>query len=263
MACSFPRTKFATATPLGTLFSSPAAHKKRMKTTALRTLYRNLCHQTLPSSTPSSISRNAFTLRRSILAPSSSTTTAASKLLHPRQVATSTFSTFTHLKMSDADYAAFLDKANQDPNEGHATTTSSKSKEFKAQDKGVEVPKAIQDVLKQDKVYISDADEPFVGVALQWDEAGKGLPDEVEFAQLIDHPDAENADVELLDPVDWDSNGDYKDVIEAVRKGGKGNDVRVYKVPKGGVRTEYWLVTTDGKGKEAKLVGVKALSVES
>lgn len=84
--------------------------------------------------------------------------------------------------MSDADYAAFLDKANQDPNEGHATATS-KSKEFKAQDKGVEVPKAIQDVLKQDKVYISDADEPFVGVALQWDEAGKGLPDEGELCR--------------------------------------------------------------------------------
>ncbi|GJD01630.1 hypothetical protein ColKHC_10455 [Colletotrichum higginsianum] len=173
--------------------------------------------------------------------------------------------------MSDADYAAFLDKANQDPNEGYAKPTGNKSNEFKAQDQGVEVPKAIQDVLKQDKVYVSDADEPFVGVALAWDEAGKGLPDEganeiaaaVEFAQLIEHPDAENAGVELLDPVDWDSNGDYKDIFEAVRKAGKGNDVRVYKVPKGGVRTEYWLVTTDGKGKQAKLVGVKALSIES
>ncbi|KAI8157991.1 hypothetical protein K4K54_008300 [Colletotrichum sp. SAR 10_86] len=165
--------------------------------------------------------------------------------------------------MSDADYAAFLDKANQDPNEGYAKPAATKKGEFKAQDEGAEVPKAIQDVLKEDKVYVSDADEPFVGVALSWDEGGKGLPDEVEFAQLIQHPDPENADVELQDPVDWDANGDYKDIIEAVRKAGKGNDVRVYVVPKGGVRTEYWLVTTDGKGKEAKLVGVKALSVES
>jgi len=165
--------------------------------------------------------------------------------------------------MSDADYAAFLDKANQDPNEGYVKSTGNKSTEFKAQDQGIEVPKAIEEVLKQDKVYVSDADEPFVGVALAWDEAGKGLPDEVEFAQLIEHPDPENAGVELQDPVDWDSNGDYKDIIEAVRKAGKGNDVRVYQVPKGGARTEYWLVTTDGKGKNAKLVGVKALSVES
>ncbi|EQB44728.1 hypothetical protein CGLO_16491 [Colletotrichum gloeosporioides Cg-14] len=165
--------------------------------------------------------------------------------------------------MSDADYAAFLDKANQDPNEGYAKPAATKKGEFKAQDEGAEVPKAIQDVLKEDKVYVSDADEPFVGVALAWDEGGKGLPDEVEFAQLIQHPDPENADVELQDPVDWDANGDYKDIIEAVRKAGKGNDVRVYVVPKGGARTEYWLVTTEGKGKGAKLVGVKALSVES
>ncbi|KAJ0339921.1 hypothetical protein COL922a_003950 [Colletotrichum nupharicola] len=165
--------------------------------------------------------------------------------------------------MSDADYADFLDKANQDPNEGYAKPAATKKGEFKAQDEDVEVPKAIQDVLKEDKVYVSDADEPFVGVALAWDEGGKGLPDEVEFAQLIQHPDPENADVELQDPVDWDANGDYKDIIEAVRKAGKGNDVRVYVVPKGGVRTEYWLVTTEGKGKGAKLVGVKALSVES
>ncbi|TDZ23181.1 hypothetical protein Cob_v003864 [Colletotrichum orbiculare MAFF 240422] len=163
--------------------------------------------------------------------------------------------------MSDDDYAAFLDKANQDPNEGHAQPAS--NKEFKAQDEGVELPKALQEVLRKDKVYISDADEPFVGVSLEWDEGGKGLPDEVEFAQLIQHPDPENAGVDLVDPVDWDGNGDYKDVIEAVRKAGKGNDVRVYVVPKGGVRLEYWLVTTEGKGKGARLVGVKALAVES
>lgn len=80
--------------------------------------------------------------------------------------------------MSDADYAAFLDKANQDPNEGCAKPAATKKGEFKAQDEGAEVPKAIQDVLKEDKVYVSDADEPFVGVALAWDEGCKGLPDE-------------------------------------------------------------------------------------
>jgi len=45
-----------------------------------------------------------------------------------------------------------------------------------------------------------------------------------------------------------------------VREAGKGNDVRVYCVAKGGARAEYWLVTRDGKG---ALVGVKALGVES
>lgn len=66
-----------------------------------------------------------------------------------------------------------------------------------------------------------------------------------------------------MDPIDWDREGEYGDLIEAVREAGKGNDVRVYKVPSGGARTEYWVVTTDGKGKDAKLVGVEALSVES
>ncbi|KAI8173010.1 hypothetical protein K4K49_003280 [Colletotrichum sp. SAR 10_70] len=210
---------------------------------------------------PRSLARNLY---RRAFRPISQTNNAIRARSYLSQPVTRSFATTTqYLKMSDADYAAFLDKANQDPNEGYAKPAATKKGEFKAQDEGAEVPKAIQDVLKEDKVYVSDADEPFVGVALSWDEGGKGLPDEVEFAQLIQHPDPENADVELQDPVDWDANGDYKDIIEAVRKAGKGNDVRVYVVPKGGVRTEYWLVTTDGKGKEAKLVGVKALSVES
>lgn len=66
-----------------------------------------------------------------------------------------------------------------------------------------------------------------------------------------------------MDPVDWDTQGQYKSIIDAVTKAGKGNDVRVYKISKGGVRVEYWVVTTEGKGKNAKLVGVKALAVES
>lgn len=84
-----------------------------------------------------------------------------------------------------------------------------------------------------------------------------------EIAKLINHPDPKNAEVEILDPVDWDTQGQYKDIIDAVTKAGKGNDVRVYKISKGGVRVEYWVVTTEGKGKNAKLVGVKALAIES
>jgi hypothetical protein len=69
--------------------------------------------------------------------------------------------------------------------------------------------------------------------------------------------------VQILDPVDWDRSGQYKEVLDAVREAGEGNDVRVYRVGRGGVRFEYWVVTTEGKGKEAKLVGAKALAVES
>ncbi|KAL2759438.1 hypothetical protein ACRALDRAFT_1060514 [Sodiomyces alcalophilus JCM 7366] len=166
---------------------------------------------------------------------------------------------------SDEDYMAFLNKANEDPQAGYPKQADTGAgKGFKAQDTGVEVPKPIAAALeKGDKVYVSDADEPFVAVALSWDEGGKGLPDEVEFAKLIQHPDPEKAGVELLDPMEWDSNGQYQDLLEAVRTAGQGNDVRVYRVPSSGVRVEYWVVTTEGKGSGAKLVGVKALAVES
>jgi hypothetical protein len=52
-------------------------------------------------------------------------------------------------------------------------------------------------------------------------------------------------------------------VVAAVWAAGEGNDVRVYRVARDAVRSEYWVVTTEGKGKGAKLVGAKALSVET
>ena len=84
-----------------------------------------------------------------------------------------------------------------------------------------------------------------------------------ELAKLIEHPDPTNAGIEIQDPVDWDVRGQYKDIIDAVRAAGKGNDVRVYRIPRTSVEAEYWVLTTEGKGASAKLVGVKALAVES
>ncbi|KAH9907888.1 hypothetical protein F4778DRAFT_777261 [Xylariomycetidae sp. FL2044] len=163
---------------------------------------------------------------------------------------------------TDDDYMAFLDKANKDPSEGHAKLQSSGNQEFKATDSGAQIPAAIKEAIK-DSFYVSDADEPFVPVCLAWDESGKGLPDEEEFAALIHHPDPSKAEIQLQDPTDWDTQGQYSGILDAVRKAGKGNDVRVYRVAKGGVKVEYWVVTTDGKGANARLVGVKALAVES
>ncbi|GAB1313146.1 hypothetical protein MFIFM68171_03356 [Madurella fahalii] len=171
---------------------------------------------------------------------------------------------------SDEDYMAFLNKANQDPSEGVPLSTTAKGQEqqgrmaLRATQPGVEVPATLARlVAKGDAFYVSDADEPFEAVALGWDETGKGLPDEEEFAGLIQHWDPKNADVGIMDPVDWDPNGQYGEVIDAVREAGQGNDVRVYRLALGGVRAEYWVLTTEGKGKEAKLVGVRALAVES
>ena len=81
---------------------------------------------------------------------------------------------------TDEEYMAFLDKANRDPNEGYATPQAvapSLAQEFKAQDVGAKVPAAIAAVTT-DRFYTSEADEPFVPVALKWDERGLTLPDE-------------------------------------------------------------------------------------
>ena len=60
-----------------------------------------------------------------------------------------------------------------------------------------------------------------------------------------------------------------------MRAATRGADVRVYRVPspRGGARVEYWLVAVEppsaeekkgkGKGARGRLVGVKALAVES
>ncbi|KAI0124476.1 hypothetical protein F4776DRAFT_629902 [Hypoxylon sp. NC0597] len=173
------------------------------------------------------------------------------------------FATTRALRMAtDEDYMAFLDKANRDPSEGYTKSQSSSKQEFKTTDDGVQIPAAIQEATK-DTFYVSDADEPFVPVYLAWDEGGKGLPDEEEFASLIQHPDPSNAQIEIQDPADWDPQGQYKSILDAVQKVGKGNDVRVYRVSKGGTKAEYWVVTTEGKGANAKLVGAKALAIES
>lgn len=66
-----------------------------------------------------------------------------------------------------------------------------------------------------------------------------------------------------MDPFDWDSEGQYTEVLDAVRKAGKGADVRVYRVARDGTRVEYWVVTCEGKGESARLVGAKALAVET
>lgn len=81
----------------------------------------------------------------------------------------------------------------------------------------------------------------------------------VEFARLINHPEPDKAKVDIMDPLDWDSKGQYVKLLEAVRQASRGNDVRVYRVTRDGTRVEYWIVTNA----EGRIVGAKALSVES
>ncbi len=65
---------------------------------------------------------------------------------------------------SDADYAAFLDKANQDTGSVGQQSTSKKSYGTKSVD--TTVPKGLE---KVDAYYTSDTDEPFEPVSLKFD----------------------------------------------------------------------------------------------
>ena len=86
---------------------------------------------------------------------------------------------------SDEDYMAFLDKANRDPSEGYAKTASSGGKmEFKTTDEGISVP-AVLKKAAEGAVYVTEADEEFVPVALKF--KGSKLPDEGSFRSPVFH----------------------------------------------------------------------------
>lgn len=157
---------------------------------------------------------------------------------------------------SDEDYASFLDKVNEDPNKGTAKTQSSGKIQLKAVDEGVTVPAGLKKATK-DAFYVSDADEPFEPVVLK--HSGKSLPNEITFAKLVNHPSPKDAGVSIMDIGEWDSQGQYKDIVDAVRKETKGSDIRVYRIERDGARVEYFVVGLES----GKLVGVKALAIES
>lgn len=81
----------------------------------------------------------------------------------------------------------------------------------------------------------------------------------VEFAKLIEHGNPEAADISIMDPSDWDVQGQYSKIVKAVAEATKGNDVRVYKVVRDHTRVDYWVVSRE----EGRIVGVKALAIES
>lgn len=78
--------------------------------------------------------------------------------------------------MSDADYEAFLNKANE--NVG-GTSTQSKSKAIGIKSVNTKVPKSLELV---DEFYVSESDEPFEPVSLTF--KGTELPSEGMFLLL-------------------------------------------------------------------------------
>lgn len=149
---------------------------------------------------------------------------------------------------SDADYASFLDKANQDTG---STKVSAKSKSVGTKSVNTEVPKALEEI---EEYYVSDADEPFEPVSLKFD--GDSVPSAGEFAELLSH----DSDVSSIGEKEFDPQGQYKKIVDAVKKAGS-KDVSIFRVEHGSTRAEYYVVSLDKKG--GRVVGLKALAVES
>ena len=86
---------------------------------------------------------------------------------------------------SDADYASFLEKANQ-PTSSASTQSASQSRTKGLSTKTVEVdnlPSTLKEGLEA-MYYVSDADEPFELVGLKWD-GGKGALNESEYIRAL------------------------------------------------------------------------------
>ncbi|KIW01130.1 uncharacterized protein PV09_07416 [Verruconis gallopava] len=146
---------------------------------------------------------------------------------------------------SDEDYAAFLDKANQDVSGGASAQSATKSRPKAT---NTSVPSSLQ---KIEAYYTTDADEPFEPVSLKWE--GDGIPSASDFSDLID------AKAESISAKEFDPAGQYAELIEAVKKEGCG-EVGYFRVALGGTRSEVWVVSANGKG---KLVGLRAVAVMS
>lgn len=74
--------------------------------------------------------------------------------------------------------------------------------------------------------------------------------------ELLGH----DADVSSVGEKEFDPRGQYKKVVDAVKSAGNGK-VSIFRVEHGGTRAEYYVVSVDGK--DGRLVGLKALAVES
>ena len=79
------------------------------------------------------------------------------------------------------------------------------------------------------------------------------------FAKLVNHPSPGDADVQIMAIGEWDTQEQYKEIVDATRAATKGSDVRVYRISREGSRVEYWIVGVES----GKLIGAKALAVES
>ena len=76
---------------------------------------------------------------------------------------------------SDADYASFLDQANQDVSGGGSASAASTSKTAQLKTVDSAVPARLKQL---DTFYVSEADEPFEPVSLKWSDGDASQLDE-------------------------------------------------------------------------------------
>ncbi|KAI9681378.1 MAG: hypothetical protein M1817_002661 [Caeruleum heppii] len=136
--------------------------------------------------------------------------------------------------MSEDDYSAFLDQANQDTG-AKATSTGSHQPRIKAID--AEVPSGLQ---KIDRFYVSDADEPFE-----------------QFRDLVRHTGL----VSSLTVDQWDPKSEYKDIVQAIEEASAAEHVRIYRIEHSKTKLEYFIVALDQKS--SKIVGLRTRAVET
>ncbi|KAH8706006.1 hypothetical protein BGW36DRAFT_422529 [Talaromyces proteolyticus] len=179
---------------------------------------------------------------------------------------------------SDSDYMDFLNKANQQRDAGidkpQAESTAPSSQQVRT--RTVETSAKVPDVLKKvDSFYISETDEPFEPVALEWEGASRGKwPTPDQFASLITTSKSAASDIsqsiETLPPSSFDPRDQYSSVIGTVREAAAASDpnvdeseidVKVYRVEVGHNRIEYWVVALSATN--GNIVGFRAKAVES
>jgi len=151
--------------------------------------------------------------------------------------------------MSDEDYANFLSKANKSYSTPSAKTSS--------QSQGISTKAHHAIRALGDRVYSTDADEPFTDTTFEWED--NELPSNFQFGELVTESPS---DIVKLTTQEWDPNGAYSDVVDAVKQAAGGSsEAAVYRVEGDGARATYYILAHDKSKKE--LVGVKVLAVES
>lgn len=173
----------------------------------------------------------------------------------------SVVTTTARVMASDEAYASFLEKANQPTGANTSTSKSHNQDEQAVTSQSSNVPAVLRSL---DMTFTSESDEPFEPFTTPY--SSSSLPSASEFAKAIKHDNGQGV-VEELSVGEFDPQDEYKKVIEAVEAAAAGDGkgkavVKCFRVDSG-KRTKvfYYVVGLDRE--ERRLVGVRAVSVES